>query len=100
MARDGMDILELLLKRGMDGDVDFLREALVGLLVEGIMEAEVLVKSGAGYGERSADRESQRNGYRGVSRMTAHRWLKRKLTEAVELGAVTAVSRPLSFTST
>ena len=40
MARDSMDILQLLRKRGMDGDVDFLREAL-GVLVEGIMEAEV-----------------------------------------------------------
>ena len=28
MARDSMDILELLRKRGMDGDVDFLLEAL------------------------------------------------------------------------
>ena len=31
MARDGMDILELLRKRGLDGDVDFLREALAVL---------------------------------------------------------------------
>ena len=28
MARESMDLLELLRKRGMDGDVDFLREAL------------------------------------------------------------------------
>ena len=40
MARESMDVLELLRKRGMDGDVDFLREAL-GVLVEGIMDAEV-----------------------------------------------------------
>ena len=35
-----MDLLELWRKGGMDGDVDFLREAL-GVLVEGIMDAEV-----------------------------------------------------------
>ena len=35
-----MDLLELLRKGGMDGDVDFLREAL-RVLVEGIMDAEV-----------------------------------------------------------
>ena len=46
MARDGMDILELLRKRGLDGDVDFLREALT-VLVEGIMDAEASVKAGA-----------------------------------------------------
>ena len=63
MARDSMDILELLRKRGLDGDVDFLREAL-GILVEGIMDAEVSVKTGAHYGERSSDRVTQRNGYR------------------------------------
>ena len=46
MARDCMDILGLLRKRGLDSDVDFLREAL-GVLVEGIMDAEVSVKTGA-----------------------------------------------------
>ncbi len=61
-----MDVLELLRKRGMDGDIDFLREAL-GVLVEGIMDAEVSAKTGAGYGERSADRVTQRNGYRNRS---------------------------------
>ena len=40
-----MDLLELLHKGGMDGDVDFLREAL-RVLVEGIMDAEV--RSGSG----------------------------------------------------
>ena len=66
MARDSMDILELLRKRGMDGDVDFLREALA-VLVEGIMDTEVSAKAGAGYGERSPDRVTQRNGYRNRS---------------------------------
>ena len=40
MARENMDVLELLRKRSLDGDVDLLREAL-GVLVEGIMDAEV-----------------------------------------------------------
>ena len=67
MARDSMDILELLRKRGLDEDVDFLREAL-GVLVEGIMDAEVSTRTGAGYGERSPDRLTYRNGYR------SHQW--------------------------
>ena len=66
MARESMDVLELLRKRGMDGDVDFLREALA-VLVEGIMDAEASVKAGAGYGERSPNRVTQRNGYRSRS---------------------------------
>ncbi len=66
MARESMDLLELLRKRGMDGEVDFLREAL-GVLVEGIMDSEASVQAGAGYGERSPDRVTQRNGYRSRS---------------------------------
>ena len=58
-----MDLLELLHNGGMDGDVDFLREAL-RVLVEGIMDAEVSARTGAGYGERSPERVTQRNGYR------------------------------------
>ena len=58
-----MDLLELLRKRGMDGDVDFLLEAL-GVVAQGIMDAEVPVKTGSAYGERSPDRVTQRNGYR------------------------------------
>ena len=58
-----MDLLELLRKGGMDGDVDFLREAL-RVLVEGIMDAEVSSRTGAEYGERSPERVTQRNGYR------------------------------------
>ena len=53
MARDSIDLLELLRKQGMDGDVDFLREAL--------MDAEVSARIGAGRGERSS---TYRNGYR------------------------------------
>ena len=63
MVKERMDLLELLHKGGMDGDVDFLREAL-RVLVEGIMDAEVSSRIGAEYGERSAERVTQRNGYR------------------------------------
>ena len=50
-------------KRGVDGDVDFLREAL-RVLVEEIMDADVSARTGAEYGERSPERVTQRNGYR------------------------------------
>ena len=63
MVKERMDLLELLRKRGLDGDVDFLREAL-RVLVEEIMEAEVSSRIGAGYGERIPERVTQRNGYR------------------------------------
>ena len=63
MVKERMDLLEPLRKRGADGDVDFLREAL-RVLVEEIMEAEVASRIGAGYGERSPKRVTQRNGYR------------------------------------
>ena len=63
MVKERMDLLELLRKGGMDGDVDFLREAL-RVLVEGIMDAEVSARTGAEYGEGSPERVTQRNGYR------------------------------------
>ena len=63
MVKERMDLLELLRKGGMDGDVDFLREAL-RVLVEGIMDAEVSGRIGAEYGEGSPERVTQRNGYR------------------------------------
>ena len=63
MVKERMDLLELLHKGGMDGDVDFPREAL-RVLVEGIMDAEVSSRIGAEYGERSPERVTQRNGYR------------------------------------
>ena len=63
MVKERMDLLELLHKGEMDGDVDFLREAL-RVLVEGIMDAEVSSRIGAEYGERSPERVTQRNGYR------------------------------------
>ena len=63
MVKERMDLLGLLRKRGSDGDVDFLREAL-RILVEGIMDAEVSARIGAEYGERSPERVTQRNAYR------------------------------------
>ena len=47
----------------MDGDVDFLREAL-RVLMDAIMDAEVSARIGAEHGERSPDRLTHRNGYR------------------------------------
>ena len=63
MVKQRMDLLELLRKRGMDGDVDLLREAL-RVLVDGIMDAEVSAQIGAEHGERSPERVTYRNGYR------------------------------------
>ena len=55
MVKHSMDLLELLRKRGIDGDVDFLREAL-RILVDGIMDAEVSAQISAQHGERSPER--------------------------------------------
>ena len=63
MVKESMDLLELLRKRGVDGDVDFLREAL-RVLMDAIMDAEVSARIGAEHGERSPDRLTYRNGYR------------------------------------
>ena len=71
MVKERMDLLELMRKRGVDGDVDFLREAL-RVLVEEIMEADVSSRTGAGYGERNPERVTQRNGYQ-LQRLMCHR---------------------------
>ena len=63
MVKDSLDLLELLRNRGVDGDVDFLREAL-RVLMDAIMDAEVSARIGAEHGERSPDRLTHRNGYR------------------------------------
>ena len=52
MADNSMDLWELLRKRGMEGDVDFRREAL-RVLEEGIMDAEVSAQIGAQHNERN-----------------------------------------------
>ena len=62
MDKNRMDLLEFLRKRGMDGDLDFLREALQ-VLLEGIMDAEVSAQVGAQHGERNPYRVTHRNGY-------------------------------------
>ena len=67
MVKQSMDLLELFRKRGMDGDVDLLREAL-RVLVDGIMDAEVSAQIGAQHGERSPERVTHRNGYRNRTR--------------------------------
>jgi putative transposase len=63
VVKESIDVLGLLRKRGVEGDVDFLREAMA-VLVQAIMEAEVTEQVGADYGERAPERLTQRNGYR------------------------------------
>ena len=77
MVKERMDLLELLRKGGMDGDVDFLREAL-RVLVEGIMDAEVSSRIGAEYGERSPERVTQRPGLHRVLRQGDRRHARRR----------------------
>jgi putative transposase len=62
-STDRMTLLELLRKCGVDGDVDFLREALQ-VLVQSLMEAEVSAQIGAERYERNENRTTYRNGYR------------------------------------
>ena len=60
MTKPMMDLREFVEK---SGDADLLRE-MIGFAAERLMELEVGAKTGAGYGEKSADRLAQRNGYR------------------------------------
>ena len=48
---------------GADGDADLAR-AMLQAFAEAIMSAQASMQCGAGYGERSEDRENSRNGYR------------------------------------
>ncbi len=58
---DEMMALRSMLEKG--ADADFLRE-MIGFAAQRLMELEVQGLTGAGHGERSADRLVQRNGYR------------------------------------
>jgi transposase-like protein len=60
MTKDEMDLQALV---GKTADGDFLRE-MIGFAAERLMELEVGGLTGAGYGEKSAERLAQRNGYR------------------------------------
>ena len=86
MVKERMDLLELLRKGGMDGDLDFLREAL-RVLVEGIMDAEVSSRTGAEYGERCPEWVTQRNGYRSRAWDTRVGTMESAHTRSSEKGA-------------
>ena len=60
MTDDSIALRELLEK---SADADLLRE-MIGFAAERLMELEVQGLTGAGYGERTAERLVQRNGYR------------------------------------
>ena len=58
---DEMMSLQALLEKS--SDTDLLRE-MIGFAAQRLMELEVEGRTGAGHGERSADRLTHRNGYR------------------------------------
>jgi len=60
MTKPMMDLRALV---DQSGDADLLRE-MIGFAAERLMELEVGAKTGADYGEKSAERLAQRNGYR------------------------------------
>lgn len=60
MTKPMMDLRELVEK---SGDADLLKE-MIGFAAERLMELEVGVRAGAGYGEKDPERKAQRNGYR------------------------------------
>jgi transposase-like protein len=61
MTNSKMDQLQAAVQNADDGD--FLRE-LIGFAAQRLMDLEVEAFTGAGYGERSAERQTRRNGYR------------------------------------
>ena len=58
---DEMMSLQALLEKS--SDTDLLRE-MIGFAAQRLMELEIEGRTGAGHGERSIDRLTQRNGYR------------------------------------
>lgn len=60
MTKPMMDLRALV---ETSADADLLRE-MIGFAAERLMELEVGARTGAGDGEKSADRQAQRNGYR------------------------------------
>ncbi|WAP66809.1 IS256 family transposase [Jiella pelagia] len=60
MTKSMMDLRALV---EQSADADILRE-MIGFAAERLMELEVCAATGAAYGEKSADRLAQRNGYR------------------------------------
>ena len=63
VAKDRMALLELLSKTGLSGDVGFLREG-VQVLAQALMDPDASRRIGAEPYERSARRQTYRNGYR------------------------------------
>ena len=63
MANPNMDPLSWLRNQLETADTDLLKE-MVTSFANQLMSAEVDALCGAGYGERTADRENSRNGYR------------------------------------
>ena len=61
MTNPKMDQLQAAVQNADDGD--FLRE-LIGFAAQRLMDLEVEAFTGAGYGERSPERQTRRNGYR------------------------------------
>ena len=98
MAKDRMDVLELLRKEAPDADLDFLREGL-RVLMQAMMEAEVVSKTGAAFGERSAERLTHRK----LSDWTRFRvwrlltWLLWIAVIAVVIGKVTHTNPALAL---